>query len=91
MKYMVEAKAAELNIKVENVGDKQDTLVQSLQECVAGRCSCPTSQYEKLDTIDMQRGRIPCALLLSTIVLHWRQLVFVTIVGFLLPHRGQSR
>ena len=43
-----------LDISVEQVGDSQRTLLDAFQECQEGRCSCKTSEYEKLEAIDVQ-------------------------------------
>ena len=56
MNYTVGAKGAELIVKVEDVGDHQDELPQSLQECAEGRCSCPTTQHEKVYAIAIEPG-----------------------------------
>ena len=43
-----------LDISVEQVGDSQRALLDAFQECQEGRCSCKTSEYEKLESIDVQ-------------------------------------
>ncbi len=45
-----------LDISVEQVGDNQEALLDAFQECQEGRCSCKTSEYEKLESIDVQSG-----------------------------------
>lgn len=56
MKYSIKAKGADLKISVEQVGGKQAQLMQELKECAEGRCSCPTPQYEKLESIKIVPG-----------------------------------
>ena len=51
MKYAIKTKPQGLEIKVDGLGDKQQEVLESLQECATGKCSCPTNQYEKLDAI----------------------------------------
>jgi hypothetical protein len=53
-KFNVTQVASKLNIKIDDVGDKQAKLMGALQECAEGRCTCPTPQYEKLQQIDIQ-------------------------------------
>ncbi|HET7763922.1 MAG TPA: hypothetical protein VFK92_02400 [Burkholderiales bacterium] len=56
MKYAIKGKPEGLEIKVEQLGDKQQKVLESLQACAEGKCSCPTSQYEKLDAIEISPG-----------------------------------
>ena len=42
-----------LKIRIDDVGEKQVQLLQALQECAEGRCTCPSNQYEKLQKIDI--------------------------------------
>jgi hypothetical protein len=56
MKYAIKAKPAGLEIKVEHLGDKQEKVLESLEACAQGKCSCPTSQYEKLEAIEISPG-----------------------------------
>jgi hypothetical protein len=53
MKYAIKGKPQGLEIKIEDLGDKQQKVLESLQACAEGKCSCPTSQYEKLDAIQI--------------------------------------
>ena len=34
----------------------RDEVLGALQQCQEGRCACPTTQYEKLQTLDMEAG-----------------------------------
>ena len=56
MKYAIKTKPQGLEIKVEGLGDKQREVLESLQECATGKCSCPTNQYEKLEAIEISPG-----------------------------------
>lgn len=51
MKYTIRGRPEGLEIKVEQLGGKQQKVLESLQDCAEGKCDCPTSQYEKLDSI----------------------------------------
>ncbi len=57
MKYSVQGDGSNLKITVKEVGDKQADLMKELNECVGGRCSCPTPQYAKVqDTLTAKPG-----------------------------------
>jgi hypothetical protein len=56
MKYTIKGKPESLEIKVEQLGDKQQKVLESLQDCAEGKCDCPTSQYDKLDSIQISPG-----------------------------------
>ena len=43
-----------LDISVEHVGDRKQALLDAFQTCQEGRCSCRTSEYEKLEAIKVQ-------------------------------------
>lgn len=53
MKYAIRTKPQGLEIKVEGLGDKQQEMLESLQACATGKCSCPTNQYAKLEAIEI--------------------------------------
>jgi len=53
MKYAIRTRPQGLEIKIEGLGDKQQEVLESLQECATGKCSCPTNQYEKLEAIEI--------------------------------------
>ncbi len=54
MKSQITKQGFGLDISVEQVGDSQQALLDAFQECQEGRCSCKTSEYEKLEAIDVQ-------------------------------------
>ena len=51
MKYKVESAENEVNIEVTETKENQDKLLQAFQECQEGRCTCPTQEYSKLDSL----------------------------------------
>ena len=53
MKYNIEENENDLNIRVVNIKDKKEKLLQAFQECQDGRCSCPTKEYQKLDSLEI--------------------------------------
>ena len=42
-----------IEIKITEVKGKKDELLEAFQECSEGRCSCPTQEYEKVETINI--------------------------------------
>jgi hypothetical protein len=43
-------------IEFAEVGNKQDRLLEAFGECQAGQCSCPTNEYDKLESIEVEQG-----------------------------------
>jgi len=54
MKYAVVGVGSDLTITVKAVGANQAHLMKELNQCAQGRCSCPTTQYAKVES--MQDG-----------------------------------
>ncbi len=54
MKYKVESNQNEINIEVSETKGKQKQLLEAFQECQEGRCSCPTQEYSKLDSLEIE-------------------------------------
>lgn len=66
MEYKIFEEVSKLSIKVEKLAGNQDKVLAALQECAEGRCSCPTNQYEKLDSIDILPGKDSINITLET-------------------------
>ena len=49
MKAEIKKHDSGLDISVEQVGDNQQALLDAFQECQEGRCSCQTTEYQKLE------------------------------------------
>ena len=43
-------------IEVAEVGENQDQLLEAFGECQAGQCSCPTNEYDKLESMELEPG-----------------------------------
>ena len=54
MKYKVESKGNEVNLEVTETKGKQEKLLEAFQECQEGRCTCPTQEYSKLDSLEIE-------------------------------------
>ena len=42
-----------IEINITEVKGKKDELLEAFQECSEGRCSCPTQEYEKVETMNI--------------------------------------
>ncbi len=52
--YKIDATDDVVAIQLTGVGERRDALLQAFGECQQGRCSCPTDEYEKVATMDVQ-------------------------------------
>ena len=53
MKYSISETNKGIEIQVENIGERKAELLESFQACQEGRCSCPTEEYKKLESLDI--------------------------------------
>ena len=42
-----------IEIKITDVNEGKEKLIEAFQECSEGRCSCPTQEYEKVETLNI--------------------------------------
>ena len=42
-----------IEINITEVKGKKNELLEAFQECSEGRCSCPTQEYEKVETLNI--------------------------------------
>ena len=54
MKYKVESNQSEVHIEVSETRGKQEKLMAAFKECQEGRCTCPTQEYSKLDSLEIE-------------------------------------
>ena len=54
MKHTVEKTSEGLRISAEVDPEKLNELLEEFAKCAAGTCSCPTPQYDKLQSIDVK-------------------------------------
>ena len=55
MKYSINTDAQGVKIKALVEGEKQQKLLEELQKCASGQCSCPSPQYAKLEDIQISQ------------------------------------
>jgi hypothetical protein len=56
MKYRMDEDQGRIDIHVGELGDDQGKALDAFQACQEGRCSCPTDEYQKLETLDIEPG-----------------------------------
>ena len=57
MKYLINKKKDGLHITIDEVENKKDSLLKAFQECQEGRCSCPTEEYKKLESLEIEQNK----------------------------------
>lgn len=56
MHYEVTEHEDSVELRVIGTGDRAPALLASMQECQEGRCTCPTDQFNRLETIEVLSG-----------------------------------
>lgn len=56
MKYRIRRDQDRIDIQVDELGDEQQQVLDAFQACQEGRCTCPTDEYKKLESLDIQPG-----------------------------------
>lgn len=56
MKYKVDEKTGGIDITVAEVGGDKQKLLEAFRECQEGRCSCPTTEYTKLQSLEVEQS-----------------------------------
>ncbi len=56
MKYKVDEKTGGIDITVADVGNDKQKLLEAFRECQEGRCSCPTAEYQKLQSLEVEQS-----------------------------------
>ncbi|MDD2699763.1 MAG: hypothetical protein PHH36_00865 [Sideroxydans sp.] len=62
MKYEIRKNEDGIDIAVADVANQQQGLLAAFRECQEGRCSCPTEEYKKLDTLEISQSEAGLAL-----------------------------
>ena len=55
MKYKIKPREDGLIIEVREAEGQQAELLKAFQACQAGRCTCPTQEYEKLADLEIEK------------------------------------
>ena len=56
MKHQIKQEQGVVNVEIEQFEGKHEKVLAALQECQQGRCTCPTNEYEKLQTLDIENA-----------------------------------
>jgi hypothetical protein len=54
MKYSIRENVEGIDISVEDLKNKKAKMLEAFQECQEGRCSCPTEEYRKLESLEVE-------------------------------------
>lgn len=53
MKSKITTNKNGIDINITELEGKKDELLEAFQECSEGRCTCPTQEYEKMETLNI--------------------------------------
>ena len=56
MKHKINETESGLDISIVVKEDKKKELLEAFQECQEGRCSCPTEEYKKLESLEIKHN-----------------------------------
>lgn len=56
MKYTIQEKQTGIDISVTGAENARRELLEAFRACQEGRCSCPTEEYKKLDTLEVAQS-----------------------------------
>lgn len=56
MKYKINQNENGIDISVDEVKNDKQKLLEAFRECQEGRCSCPTEEYKKLDSLEIEQN-----------------------------------
>ena len=60
MKHVIKPESGMLTVEVSDIEGKEEELLADFQACREGRCACPTDEYQKLESlnIDESAGKV---------------------------------
>lgn len=56
MKHVIKPESGMLKVEVSDIEGKEEELLASFQACREGRCACPTDEYQKLESLDIDES-----------------------------------
>ena len=56
MKHEIKKDSNNVKIEFTDFGDKGNDLLKAFQDCQSGNCSCPTNEYDKLETLEVEKN-----------------------------------
>ncbi|MES9955941.1 MAG: hypothetical protein ABW086_02730 [Sedimenticola sp.] len=57
MKTKIVRKKGGVKIQVSEIESNTDELMSAFQECQEGKCSCPTNEYEKVESLSIEQSK----------------------------------
>lgn len=54
MKFQIQEKQNEVSIEIEKIDGQQQVFQEAFQKCREGKCSCPTTEYDKLQSLKIE-------------------------------------
>jgi len=54
--YRIEEDESGLSVELNGAAGKTDELLEAFGECKEGQCSCPTDEYKKLASMDVEQS-----------------------------------
>ncbi|MET0047531.1 MAG: hypothetical protein ABW066_07100 [Sedimenticola sp.] len=57
MKTKIVSQKGGVKVKVSEIASNTDELMSALQECQEGKCSCPTNEYEKVESLSIEQSK----------------------------------
>ena len=52
-RYRIDEDEAAVSIELTDLAGRQDELLEAFRECQEGRCTCPTDEYRKVASMDV--------------------------------------
>ena len=56
-RYRIKEEASTVSIEVAEVGGRQEQLMQAFADCKVGHCTCPTDEYDKLASLEVEQDQ----------------------------------
>ncbi len=53
MKSKIKSSKNGIDINITEIEGKKEELLEAFQECSEGRCTCPTQEYEKIESLNI--------------------------------------
>ena len=65
-RYRIDEDEAAVSIELTDLAGRQDELLQAFRECQEGRCTCPTEEYRKVASMDVDADQDRIAIRLAS-------------------------
>ena len=65
-RYRIEEDKAAVSIELTDLAGRQGELLEAFSECQEGRCTCPTEEYRKVASMDVQADQDRIAIRLAS-------------------------